>query len=368
MPNEKLEQVRCPFCGQRLKFKLRSGGKTRKCPTCQRTFTLPDSTIDAPTLPSLQTPVPLDTAPTTRTREENAAPPFTAPYPGMESPAPVGPPESFSELDERRFGGRRNAGDLALSSTNLLFTAQLFCLWSLPVGVSAFAVYLVPKAAFLLLAILVPWTIACYVVHVGGVSHAVAQQLDLGLPMATDAVWAFVVQRAASLVLGPLAVGVVFSLAMGALLGGVAVLSHRLPAFGSLVFLPIFAVVLIGLFFVVNAHLIPSVIGVEECSIAKATQTLLKLILHQPLYLIESLRDAAASIVPMALMSGTLVFVSVGVSAVVCGVSPTKYEAASENLAILVQSGIVFAVWLAVMSVFVTTSFTVAYYNVRRQD
>ena len=264
--------------------------------------------------------------------------------------------------------------DIAWSRENIAFTASIGLVWLLG------SIVLLIFPPFLLL-----WTPICIYILMGGVAYQVVNQVqnrtNKTLRQKLKDTWSFVRSYWVSLVFASWMLSA--AIFIGYLLLQLIVFTiTSIPGIGgligSLLIIPMFICVLAILAVSINTYLLPCVVGVEKSGPIRSISLLVNVVTNNPLEMLLGYFKVLGSILPTGFWTGIITIAGTFASVLICKGSfawqiANNPEASSGFLGFLdigmlsISIGLIFFAWISYMLVFVSTGFTMLYYNVTRR-
>ncbi len=276
------------------------------------------------------------------------------------------PPPLTSEAGPSVNVGLGAIGDVAFDRMMITYALQWAAITILLFVLGGVLAYLVHPVAGLLMFPAAIWL--AYVCGASGIGCLAVHKFRHNYCPHWREAWKLVMNRAASLVLGALGVFILASLFIGffeQLIYKICHIEDVGPTIGGFLIIPTFLVKILALTAFIALSLAPTVIGVENCSIADAVKILYRVVTENGFALYKRFFRALSSIIPFVLATGLATFAALAAAFIVCGGDTLAVDDMEEitfaNLLQVFSIVTVTACWMAFVVVFATVSFTLVY-------
>ena len=262
--------------------------------------------------------------------------------------------------------------DIAWSKENIAFSSLMALIWLL--------------GSIILPNLLLFWTPICISILMGGIAYQVVNQLEnrtnktLGDKL--NDTWNFVASYWVSLIFGSWMLNI--GIAIVSLLVKYTVIvitsTPNIGSFlGSLLVIPIFVCLLSFFALYIYSYLLPCLVAVEKTGPIRSIKLLLNIVKTNPLELFLGYLNVLLSVLPIGLLTGIITFIATFVSVVICKASSALFYILNnldssweffnfpDDGILSLSIRLIFYVWISYMVAFVSTGFTMVYYNATRR-
>lgn len=288
---------------------------------------------------------------------------------------------------------KSSVGDIAWSIENIALAILLVLIWSL-----GSIVLLIVRPLEVLIFSWFIWTGICTNFLMGGVAYQVTNELENKAPRTLkqklNKTWSFIRIHWVSLAFASWIVNIAIFVVWYVLVSIIRAITS-FPAIGSflgsLLIIPVLICLLAIFALLINSYLLPCIVGVEKSGLIPSINFLVNAATTNPLQLLVKFSELIKSIVPTALLTGIITIIATYRSILICkssqisqatqtieygisslvtseyGISPlVTFLATLETLGNFdfFVLGLIFFAWVAYMLVFVSSGFTMLYYNV----
>ena len=261
--------------------------------------------------------------------------------------------------------------DIAWSKENIAFSSSMALIWLL--------------GSIVLPQLLLFWTPICISILMGGIAYQVVNQIEdrtnktLGAKL--NDTWNFVGSYWVSLIFASWMLNIAIAI-VSLFLKYTVIIITRTPNIGdflgSLLVIPMFVCLLSFFALYTYSYLLPCVVAVHKTGPIRSINLLVNIVTNNPLELFIGYLNVLISLLPIGLLTGIITYVVTFVSVLICKVpfalnQPELLDSIWEffsffNDGILsISIRLIFFAWISYMVAFVSTGFTMLYYNATRR-